>query len=533
VVTVRRKIVRRIIVLPDGSRKEIEEEVPSEETDSDFDVVEREEESSTEEVIAEPDVIEEQESTPDVPEFFGETPREPKDEVVFRREVHRTVVVPADKDKTVDVIPSESEEEPSLDEVTQVRKVVTVRRKIVRRIIVLPDGTRKEVEEEVPAEEVDSDYDVIEREQVTSTVVPVDLDTSVAHPKPVERVHVTRVVRKPDGEEDIIDQSDSVFPLEPEDEPKEAVEEQEKDRHGMVIRRIVRRPVTVTSKRSVIRRIELLPDGGEKELEKSVEESAKEDEEPSKVRRVVHRYKTGPTGDKVPDEPEHVSPLECSTTEESDSEVDVKRVKGKEVRTISRRSISTSQKKIIRRVVESTEGESDAPVEDTIEEPVETSKYRIVRKTIIGSDGKTDVVEEPHFELPEDAKVSVGEEKDDKGVVVRRIIRRPVPVITRRRVYRKVVLAPDGTEKGVEEKVLEPSEVDEHVPVHEDVHDHPTAVVIEEQKTTPPHLIEEIHREEPRDEVIVKREVHRTVVVPVEQGKTVDVMPPLKVKRKT
>merc|ERR1711962_428953 len=399
------------------------------------------------------------------------------------------------------------------------------RRKIVRRIIVLPDGTRKEVEEEVPAEEVDSDYDVIERDQVTSTVIPVDLDTSVGHPKPVERVHVTRVVRKPDGEEDVIDQSDSVFPLEPEEEAKEAVEEQEKDRHGMVIRRIVRRPVTVTSKRSVIRRIELLPDGGEKELEKSVEETAKEDDEPSKVRRIVHRYKTAPTGEKVPDEPEHVSPLECSTTEESDSEVDVKRVKGKEVRTISRRSISTSQKKIIRRVVESREGESDTPVEDTIEEPVETSKYKIVRKTIIGSDGKTEVVEEPHFELPEDAKVSVGEEKDDKGVVVRRIIRRPVPVITRRRVYRKVVLAPDGAEKGVEEKVLEPSEVDERVPVHDHHEPHPTAVVIEEQESIPPHLIEEDHHDEPRDEVITKREVHRTVVVPVDQQKTVDVIP--------
>merc|ERR1712013_104504 len=260
------------------------------------------------------------------------------------------------------------------------------------------------------------------------------------------------------------------------------------------------------SKRSVIRRIELLPDGGEKELEKSVEESAKEDEEPSKVRRVVHRFKTGPTGEKVPEDPEHVSPLECSTTEESDSEVDVKRVKGKELRTISRRSISTSQKKIIRRVVESKEGVSDSPIEDTIEEPVETSKYSIVRKTIIGSDGKTSVVEEPHFELPEDAKVSVGEEKDEKGVVVRRIIRRPVPVITRRRVYRKVVLAPDGTEKGVEEKVLEPTEIDEQLAVE------PTIPV-------------DIHLEEPRDEVITKREVHRTVVVPTETKESVDVIP--------
>merc|ERR1712072_541 len=229
VITVRRKIVRRIIVLPDGTRKEVEEEVPAEETDSDFDVVEREVENSTEEVIAEPTVVEEQHTTPDVPHIFEDTPQEPTDEVIVKREVHRTVVLPAEKDETVDVIPSESEEEPSVDDITHVRKVITVRRKIVRRIIVLPDGTRKEVEEEVPAEEVESDYDIIEREQVSSNVVPVEFDTSVGHPIPVERVHVTRVIRKPDGAEDVIDQTDSVFPLEPEDESKEVVEEQQKD----------------------------------------------------------------------------------------------------------------------------------------------------------------------------------------------------------------------------------------------------------------------------------------------------------------
>merc|ERR1712113_525005 len=120
---------RRIIVLPDGTRKEVEEEVPTEETDSDFDVVEKEEEEcSEEEIVAEPTVIEEQETTPDVPDVFQEVAEEPRDEVVVKREVHRTVVVPAEKDKTVDVIPSECEEEPSSDDVSQVRKVVTIRR---------------------------------------------------------------------------------------------------------------------------------------------------------------------------------------------------------------------------------------------------------------------------------------------------------------------------------------------------------------------------------------------------------------------
>merc|ERR1712080_699393 len=111
--------------------------------------------------------------------------------------------------------------------------------------------------------------------------------------------HVTRVFRKPDGGEDIIDESDTIFPLEftPEDVDKEAVEKQEKDNRGVVIRQVVRRPVTVTSKRSVIRKIELLPDGGELELEKSVDESAKEEHEPRIVRRIVRRIKTGTDGE--------------------------------------------------------------------------------------------------------------------------------------------------------------------------------------------------------------------------------------------
>ena len=41
----------------------------------------------------------------------------PRDEVIVKREVHRTAVVPVEQEKTVDVIPSESEEEPSSDDV--------------------------------------------------------------------------------------------------------------------------------------------------------------------------------------------------------------------------------------------------------------------------------------------------------------------------------------------------------------------------------------------------------------------------------
>merc|ERR1712168_798890 len=140
---------------PDGTEKGVEEKVlePSE-VDERVPVHEHHEHHPT------AVVIEEQESLP--PHLIEKIHHEePTDEVITKREVHRTVVVPVEQEKTVDVIPSESEEEPSSDDVSHIRQVVTVRRKIVRRIIVLPDGTRKEVEEQVPAEETASDFDVV------------------------------------------------------------------------------------------------------------------------------------------------------------------------------------------------------------------------------------------------------------------------------------------------------------------------------------------------------------------------------------
>merc|ERR1712226_1064145 len=451
---------------------------------------------------------------------FEQRFEEPCDQVVFKREVHRTYQ-PTEKDETVhvrvDEKSSEDEEYITSDDSRDARRVITIRKRIVKRIIVLPDGSRKEVEEELPADVVSSDYDEVESDTISSIVVPEDT-TVVQQVKPIERVHVTRVIRKPDGTENVIDESDTIYPLEftPEDERSASVEE-EKDDHGVVVRRVVRRPVMVTEKRTVIRRTEVLPDGKEREMGKSVEESPKEEDEPKKVRRIVRKFKVEPTGEKTTDEPEYVSPLECSTTEESEPEEHLEPIKGKHVRTVSRRSITTSQKRVIRRVMERKDGQPVEPVEDTIEEPVEATKCTIVR-TVTGVDGKPHVVEKPDYTLPKDAKVTVDEEKDNQGVVIRKVVRRPLPVITRRRVYRKVVLAPDGTEKGVEEKVEEALPVDVPDEAHEDFV--PEPMLVEEQESVPDTF--EQRFEEPCDQVVFKREVHRTYQ-PTEKDKTVHV----------
>merc|ERR1712064_156598 len=114
------------------------------------------------------------------------------------------------------------------------------------------------------------------------------------------------------------------------------------------------------------------------------------------------------------------------------------------------------------------------------------------RKTLISGDGKRETVEEPSYELPDDAKVTVEEEKDKNDLVIRRVIRKPVPVITRRRVYRRVILAPDGSEKGVEEKVEEPSYPEK--PETEEVESIPTPMLLEDQECTPENVDKEVRK---------------------------------------
>ena len=187
-----------------------------------------------------------------------------------------------------------------------------------------------------------------------------------------------------------------------------------------------------------------MPDGKEKELERSVEESGETKESPSPVtRRVVRRIMQEPTGkEKLVEEPEFVTPLEVSTTEESEPEIEEKRERGTVICTVRRRSLVTTQRRVVRRVVERPDGRQEGPVEDQMEEPIE-----------------------PEYVKPDESTPEVQEVKDRQGVVLRRVVRRPVPVVTTRKVYRTIVLAPDGKEESVEEKVEEPGQPQEEVVV--------------------------------------------------------------------
>merc|ERR1712227_144516 len=121
-----------------------------------------------------------------------------------------TVVTPMEV-PVEEALPVEPEEQPEeketfVDEYGRVvRKTITVRKRIVRRIIRMPDGTKKEVEEEVPVsdspEERTDTFEVIQREEETpsrpkepqyvvekATEAPEEV--SAKEPRHVERVYV-------------------------------------------------------------------------------------------------------------------------------------------------------------------------------------------------------------------------------------------------------------------------------------------------------------------------------------------------------
>jgi len=83
----------------------------------------------------------------------------------------------------------------------------------------------------------------------------------------------------------VLEKTETIYPMEittdDEEEPEDTVEDV-KDDEGLVVRRVVRRPVMLTNKVTVVKRSEVLPNGDEKDIEESVvEESPVTVEEPT------------------------------------------------------------------------------------------------------------------------------------------------------------------------------------------------------------------------------------------------------------
>eukprot|EP00794_Sanderia_malayensis_P006572 gene6572-7315_t len=500
-ITVRKRIVRRIIYLPDGTKQEVEEEVPVTEAEERpaevLELVERE--------VAEP-------SKPEEPEQKEVVPK--PEEVVVPMEVATEESLPYEPEQ-----PSypavEEPEEPVEEDGRVVRKTITVRKRIVRRIIRLPDGTKQEVEEEVPVEEAE------ERPAEVFELV----EGEIREPGKPEEPQQT------DGTERVLETSETVSPMQP--EPEDEVEEREKveevkDRLGRVKKTIHRSPAFVIRKKKVTKESRRILPHGKEEPEKTtaVEPEETQEVEAPVIRRVVKLVTRDSDGkEEVVEKTVTVKPFEIiESKEDGEPKVTEKREKGKNVRIVKRKLVETRQQNIRKKVTKKPDGKQEGPVEEEAIKPVEPVSYRIVRKTVRHGDGTVHVTEEPDFTMPDDAKEPTVEEvKDRRGQVVRRITTKPVPMLTRRKVYRTIIIAPDGTEESVQERVVERQEPDapeqpapkEEVPKKEEVVVVPMEVAAEESLPYEPvEVVDEDGRVVRKTITVRKRIVRRIIYLP-------------------
>merc|ERR1712141_657185 len=183
-----------------------------------------------------------------------------------------------------------------------------------------------------------------------------DKEEVLVPPRRVERLYVRRILRKEDGTEKLLDKSESVVPFDSigvsEEEDEGVGDEKDEDRTGgFVVRKVIRRPLFLTSQRTVVRRVEIGEDGGEKEIGHDVVEIDKEVEttEPVVTHRIVRRVAGKGRGDDIDER----VPLEIVRTDRPEGEEAEDEIEGEVKRIVRRRS--RTQRRVVRRMVEKEE----------------------------------------------------------------------------------------------------------------------------------------------------------------------------------
>ena len=202
---------------------------------------------------------------------------------------------------------------------------------------------------------------------------------------------------------------------------------EESDDQGNKIRRTFRSVSSVRSKTVVNITVKVKPDGTEQTLEQSTEIIP--DEEVPVEAGIIPLLESS-----LQEKPELL------LSEEHDKEGFVTKI-------FKRMKEITTRYQVDKSTVQYPEDASPIQ-EETISEPVETT-----------DDDAMEVV-----------PVVEREVQGKRGETIRRTIRRPVPVKTRRTVIRKVILSPTGHEEAIEERIETPSveQPQEQVPDFED-----------------------------------------------------------------
>ena len=206
-VTKRTRIVRKTIIDEDGNKRVIEQEVPAEQEEEPFTMIQDTPVQSSPMVPGNPSQVTSVERHPEKTDQFIDE--------------HGNVV----------------------RRVTKRHNIMSTERKEIRKVIILPDGSEKVV------------YDEGKRRA-----------TMRINPQPVDRYVITRVVRSKSGEETVLDHKESVVPTQASPDVIE-----ESDDQGNKIRRTFRSVSSVRSKTVVNITVKVKTDGTEQTLEQSTE----------------------------------------------------------------------------------------------------------------------------------------------------------------------------------------------------------------------------------------------------------------------
>eukprot|EP00794_Sanderia_malayensis_P006649 gene6649-7395_t len=286
---------------------------------------------------------------------------------------------------------------------------------------------------------------------------PVTAEQIHRKPKHVERLYTTLLLRPLSGEDRVLETSEAVLSLEPEEESPGTTEDV-KDKRGSLVKKVSTTPMYVSRQKTLVKKSVLMPDGHQHPKSTVVIASDEPKESQALVlKRTVKTKAIDSEGkETVLEETKELKPYHLRQIKYlPDHEVSDASEHGRPVRIVKRKATDVVQKKAVERVAKKPDGKQDGPKEQLVIDPVEVTEYKFVPTTTRRPDGKEVVVEEPVYSLPEHAYSKPEEFKDDKGRIVRRITTVPLPVVTARKVYKLVILSPKGEELSVDERVEE------------------------------------------------------------------------------
>eukprot|EP00794_Sanderia_malayensis_P006648 gene6648-7394_t len=111
---------------------------------------------------------------------------------------------------------------------------------------------------------------------------------------------------------------------------------------------------------------------------------------------------------------------------------------------------------MVKRIGHTPAGRQDEPEEHVVFKHVEPVGYKVVPRKAVRDDGTESTEDVIVYYWPKDVLTpTVEHKKHGEGDDLKKFVTKPLPVITAKKVYRTIIVEPDGREKSVQERVVD------------------------------------------------------------------------------